>query len=128
MALRILVVDDDEPTLQICSDFFHRHAAAGASVDLARSGEEAIARIDAAPPDILLTDFRMGAVSGIEVLRRAHERNPRGARVLMSSYADDHVARAARAAGAHDILEKPLRRADFDAALLRLLARHLGRP
>jgi CheY-like chemotaxis protein len=66
MAARILVVDDHEVVLQFTS-YVLRHS--GHTVLLARSGREGLAVAARERPDLILSDLRMGGMSGAELSR-----------------------------------------------------------
>jgi two-component system response regulator MprA len=82
---RILVVDDDELVrILACTVLEH----AGYVVDSASDGAEALEKIDAMRPDLVLLDLMMPRVDGWSVLQ-ALERRPARPRVLILSAHDD---------------------------------------
>lgn len=64
---RVLVVDDNKPLLKVLSGFL---AFRGFDVVAAGSGEEALEKIPANPPDIILLDISMPGMGGIGFLKR----------------------------------------------------------
>ncbi len=64
---RILIVDDNPDSLEILRV---RLESWGYRADTASDGEEALAKIEAAPPDLILLDIMMPRVDGMEVARR----------------------------------------------------------
>ena len=80
--LKILVVDD-EPGMRSgvtrsLRDFTVRlpdiNGEVRFEIDQARTGEEALEKIDAAAPDILLLDHKLPGISGLDVLDRVNKR------------------------------------------------------
>jgi DNA-binding response OmpR family regulator len=69
----ILLVDDDEGLLRTMADFL---AHEGFGVVRARDGKQALARMDAAVPDLMVLDISMPVMGGVEVLKRIQ--NPDG--------------------------------------------------
>lgn len=67
MSQRILVVDDEEDVRTLISRIL---AEKGYEVDQARNGEEALERLQARRPDLMVLDLMMPEVDGWEVLRR----------------------------------------------------------
>lgn len=63
----VLLVDDDEDILRLLS--LHLQAA-GLAVDTARSGGEALSRIESHPPELVVADVRMPGMSGYELCRQ----------------------------------------------------------
>lgn len=57
-------------------------------------GEEAVALIDREPPDVVLSDHRMPRVSGLDVVRHAHEAGV-AATMMITAYPDMDLARRA---------------------------------
>ena len=67
MGKRILVVDD-EPNIVMSLEFLMRRA--GFEVTVARTGQEALAALEAPPPDLLILDVMMPDCDGFEVCQR----------------------------------------------------------
>jgi two-component system, OmpR family, response regulator VicR len=61
---RILLVDDDYATLEVSRMVLERH---GFEVKLASNGEEALYLAQAEPPDLVITDFMMPIMNGVEL-------------------------------------------------------------
>jgi len=85
----------------------HLLSRRGLSPIQAGGGREALELVRKVRPDVLLVDFRMPEMDGIEVMRRAREIEPDLPAILISAYADVPGAVQAIRAGAHDYLRKP---------------------
>ena len=108
--MRILVVDDDESLRGVLSMVLEDD---GYQVGTAASGEEALAMYLAEPFPLVITDVRMGGMSGIELLQKLKEINPETEVIVITSYASvDNVLNALRF-GAYDYLVKPFEALDF---------------
>lgn len=103
---RITFIDDEA---QICAAAADWLEASGFEVSTHTDPVEALARLDAAGCDCLVTDLRMPGMTGHEVLDAMRARDPDLPVVLLSGHADVPVAVAAMRTGAHDFLEKPYR-------------------
>ncbi len=101
---RLLVVDDEK---SICSTIEAAMRSAGHQVEVADSGEMAIALMRRSAPDILLTDLRMDGMSGLDLLGKAREYFPTVSVVIMTAYGTIDTAVAAMKNGAYDYLVKP---------------------
>src|SRR5438309_10732619 len=110
---RILVVDD-EPALQIALQ--RALALEHYEVAQARDGQEALARLGAAPYESVILDISMPHVNGFEVCRRLRDVGDKTPVLMLTARGevDDRVA--GLDAGADDYLVKPF-------ALRELLAR-----
>jgi CheY-like chemotaxis protein len=65
--LRVLLVDDDQVVRRVLADgMTHR----GLVVDQAGDGQEALTRLNACPPDVIVTDLQMPILDGKELCRR----------------------------------------------------------
>jgi DNA-binding NtrC family response regulator len=60
----------------------HRLREAGIAVETAADGCKALPKLDERPPDVILSDLAMPCLDGLELMRRAHVRNPACAVVL----------------------------------------------
>ena len=118
---RILIVDDEPSILNTLSRRIRaRHPAA--VVDTADNGVDAILKIGAKFPDILILDLIMPKMDGMEVIRRLHA-NPHAADIkilAMSGYTRD--AAEVLKAGAHAFFRKGSDLADLLAALAAAMA------
>jgi signal transduction histidine kinase/CheY-like chemotaxis protein len=101
---RILLVDDDEAVLETLKSILEQE---GYHIVTAASGEEAIAQMNRAPFDLVLSDLKMEGISGLEVLAHAQKRWPRPATILLTGYASIESAVGALHRGAYGYLVKP---------------------
>jgi two-component system probable response regulator PhcQ len=58
----------------------------------ANSGEEGLAVLEREPVEMVISDHRMGALSGLEFLKRVRERSPQTLRILLTGHADLQMA------------------------------------
>jgi two-component system cell cycle sensor histidine kinase/response regulator CckA len=113
------VVDDEEMVRTVAAELL-RHL--GYDVEMASSGEEAVARIkDGARPDCILLDIVMPGIGGAEALRQIHALAP-GIRILISSGFTDRISAESLAdEGASAIISKPYRMETLATRLKELL-------
>jgi signal transduction histidine kinase len=72
------------------------------------SSDVALAAMEVAPPDLVISDQTMPQMGGIELLRRVRNRFPDAARVILTGYGDKESAiRAINDAGIYHYVEKP---------------------
>ncbi len=115
----ILVVDDDPGQRSLLESFL---SGQGFSVTTAVSGGDALGRIAAKRPDMLVSDVRMPGMTGLELLDRVVSDYTGLPMLLVTAYADIRDAVGAMRGGAVDYLEKPI---DLDE-LLSSVRRALG--
>lgn len=117
--MRILLVDDDASTRLICRRVLQR-LAKESIVEEAADGAAALEKLRGGAYDGILCDYRMGAVSGLDVLAAAGEAQPSAFRALMTGFADPTlVAKAHERASVHAFIEKPMTSREFEAVLQR---------
>jgi len=118
MSSRILVVDDEPELLQaLCV----RLTAEGFACTTANNGREALERLKADLPDLIILDLLMPEVSGYEVCRRLQD-DPQTAQipVIVLTAVPQRAIIQTMDLGASSILHKP-----FDTTILLATVRHL---
>lgn len=103
---RVLVVEDEPAQREVLS---YNLEAEGFSVSKAENGEEALLCVDEESPDIIVLDWMLPSVSGIEVCRRLKTRNEtRNIPIIMLSARAEEVDRVrGLETGADDYVVKP---------------------
>lgn len=114
---RVLLVEDATELVRLYRGYLAQEAI---ELEHAASGRAALARIAAAPPEVLLLDLRLPDMDGREVLSRIASDDLPTRVLVMTAYGDVEVAVEAMRLGACDFLTKPftatrLRRAVSDA-------------
>ncbi len=105
--MRVLVAEDDAVSALFLERLLKRE---GIDVELARDGLEALAALGRERFDVLLTDWMMPNLDGIELTRRVHTHcRRRPLVVVVTALASDEARAYALAAGADAYLAKPLR-------------------
>lgn len=115
---RILVVDDEEPVLELLRDILTEYPY---KVDLAATGEEAVACIQNDVYDLVLTDLNLPGIDGLGVLRAAKEKDHDVAVVLLTGNATVFNAIEALRKGVYDFVQKPFQLGELEASLSRAL-------
>lgn len=116
----ILVVDEDGDVRAEVANLFRR---AGYQVKDVGSFREAAELLSTSPPDVLLTELRLGAFNGLHLVLKSRATHPRTAAIILTRFPDPVLAADAAQLGATYVL-KPV----DDAALLSLVAQKLSLP
>ena len=111
MPKRILIVDDEK----VSSDYLRQILVRkGYAADVAHNGEEALAFVERANYDLILTDIKMPKMDGLELLKRLKQAKPAGSEgttesavIMMTAHGSIETAVEAMKAGASDYLLKP---------------------
>jgi len=110
--LQILVVDDEKIQREMLEGFLIKQ---GYSTLTAEDGPQALEKIKRGSFDLVLTDYRMPGMEGIQLLQEVKRLNPETVVVIMTAYGTVSTAVAAMKEGAYDYLAKPI---DLDELLL----------
>ncbi|MET0986056.1 MAG: PAS domain S-box protein, partial [Steroidobacteraceae bacterium] len=118
---RILYLDDEEPLVFLAVRFLTRM---GYQVNGYTRAEEALAAFQANPRafDLVITDFNMPEMSGMEVTRRLLEIDREAPVVLASGYVRPAEIEEATALGVQEVFLKPNNIDEFGAVVQRLLS------
>ena len=115
----ILVVDDDSVVRQALKETLKRQEY---EVRLAESGEAALMMAREEAPDLILCDFSMPGMNGVEVCKEMAIICPDAARILITGYADLDVAMAAiNEGGVYKFVRKPWNTKDLIVIMRRAL-------
>jgi two-component system, cell cycle response regulator len=117
---RILVVDDHPDNVELLRA---RLAAQGYDVEAATDGEQALAAVEANPPDLILLDVMMPRLDGMEVARRIKANNDLPFIPIIMQTALDSTERRVEGldAGADDYITKPINFAELEARIRSML-------
>lgn len=115
----ILVADDNPGDRQLVKH--HLTTLDAVQLVFASNGEEALAALDDAKPDVLLTDLRMPKMDGLSLVAAVHEKHPLLPIVLMTSFGNEQIAVDALNAGATSYVNK----GHFDTELEETIRRVL---
>lgn len=114
---QVLLVEDDTDLREAISVTLR---LGGVDHDAFECAEDALAVIDPEAEQLLVTDFRLPGMNGLQLLAQARERHPQLPVVVMTAYADTQLAVQALKGGARDFLIKPF----MPQQLLEVIARH----
>jgi len=106
MKTRLLVVDDEQSIRRLCMTIGNTLGYVCAE---AESAEAALARLESDAPDLILTDLKLPAMSGVELLKQTKMILPRAEVAIMTGHGSIESAVDAMKLGAYDYIEKPFR-------------------
>jgi two-component system response regulator HydG len=117
----ILVVDDEVDTCSNLSDIL---SDLGYQVDVAHDGPSALELVRRKPYDVALLDFKMPGMDGLTLYRELRKLRAETVAVVITAFAGPETADAVLAAGAWQMLRKPVEL----PRLLALIEEALGQP
>ncbi|MGI3777230.1 MAG: response regulator [Janthinobacterium lividum] len=107
---RILVVDDEADVRALTAEMLEED---GHVVLVASGGEEALRLLEGGPVDLLLADYVMPGMNGVELLRRAAEVQPGVRAMLVTGYAELGGAEGMGGLRTEQVLRKPFRTSEL---------------
>lgn len=116
----ILLVDDQRDILRLLNATLHRLAH---ELDIleAPSGEEALLVASRKKVDLLVADYRLPGITGVELMRKIRVRYPDVRVILITGMTDRRVREEILNAGAVAVFDKPISLTDFLDAVERAL-------
>ena len=120
MSETIFIVDDEDSNRKILAqELAHR----GYAVDTARSGREALPMIQATAPDLLILDYMMPDLSGLQVLKQLRDKGIETPVIMITAYGSVDRAVEAMKAGAYDFITRPFDPDHIDIVIRKALER-----
>jgi two-component system NtrC family sensor kinase len=117
---RLLVVDDEPDILRSIKVYLE--GALGIEVATATSGLEGLALLRSPGADLVVSDFLMPGMNGLQFLAAAMELRPEVPRIMLTAFPDlDLVAKAVQQAGICMFLIKPIQPMALEDAVRREL-------
>jgi len=112
-----MLVDDDQTMTSLMKTLLELD---GYEVVIARQGTDALARAESENPNILIIDYHLTDMEGVDVVRQLRQHSAFANRpILMASGLD--VREEVMAAGADEFIVKPFDPADLQVIFARLL-------
>jgi ATP-dependent Lon protease len=121
---QILVVDDEEIVRR---NMTHVLTKENYAVQTAKNGPEALAAVESTEFDVVLTDFTMEKMDGLEVLEKIKVMSPNTQVIMITGYATINTAVEAMKKGAFHYLAKPFRLDDVRNIVNQALEKRIVR-
>jgi two-component system, OmpR family, phosphate regulon response regulator PhoB len=122
MTARIMIVEDEEPLTLLLR---YNLEAEGYAVDVAARGDEAEVKLKEAAPDLVVLDWMLPGMSGIELCRRLRARaeTERLPIIMLTARGEESERIRGLATGADDYIVKPFSVPELVARIRALLRR-----
>ena len=122
MAYKVFLVEDEIVAREGIRDNIDWKSAGFEFCGEAPDGEIALPRIEAAQPDVLITDIKMPFMDGLQLTRLVRERMPWVKVIILSGHDEFNYAQAAVKLGVTEYLLKPVSAQDLGAVLSSVAA------
>jgi len=114
----ILIVDDEISMREFLGVLLSKE---GYKIADARNGKQALKMIQKNDYDLVLSDIRLGDITGLEVLKEAKKNNSETIVIMISAYSTTEIAVEAMNAGAYDFVPKPFDNNELKQTIQRAL-------
>ncbi|MEZ4331010.1 MAG: response regulator [Myxococcota bacterium] len=119
--MKILVVDDSGIMRKIVVRTLRQAGFGGHAIEEAENGREALSKIEADAPDLVLTDWNMPEMNGIELVKAIKEKGLDVPFAFITSECTAEMRDQANASGAVAFLTKPFTADTMQSALAKVL-------
>jgi len=120
---KLILVDDEHFVIKSLESLLEYEKLGFEIVGRAQDGEEALALIQNAKPDLVITDIRMPMMSGIELMERSAEMGASALFIVLTGYADFSYAQKAIKAGAIEYCLKPFDKKEIGNAVMNSISK-----
>lgn len=125
--MKILIVDDSKVMRSMVIRQLDQSGFTGHNIREASNGNEALTAISADPPDLVLSDWNMPNMTGIQLLEEINKLAGAGKLakkipfVFITSESTDSLIKTAQYNGALFVIQKPFNAKDFEAKLATII-------
>ena len=102
----MLALDDNASDLDVLRRLIRRIPSWEVELRTSSDPAEALVLLQDRPADVVLVDYRLGKVNGVQVLEQARQKGFEGAYILLTGQGDERVAAEAMRSGASDYMPK----------------------
>jgi DNA-binding NtrC family response regulator len=117
-ARSVLVVDDEKVVCNSCRKILTQE---GYKVDVALSAQEALNKVKENGFDVVIADWKMPEIDGIEVAKRIKKENPNTVVIMITGYPSVESSIKALRSGISDYVPKPFTPEELSDAVVRAL-------
>jgi DNA-binding NtrC family response regulator len=121
---QLLVIEDETVLAKNIARYFERQ---GHGVAVAHHGEDGLAMAAQSPPDVVIVDFQLPGLNGLEVIKALRHARPDTRIIMVTGHGSIHLAVEAMKAGSMDLLTKPIALATLDQVVSRALQDRVDR-
>lgn len=116
--MKVLFIDDDEWIRNSLSLYFKHE---GCHLMALESAEEGLDELKRQNYDIIICDYSLPGMNGLEFFKHIHKSQPDVLKILITAYSNEQVIHEAIKTGVHDFIKKPLMFEIIEDSLSRLI-------
>lgn len=119
-SMKLMLIDDDEWVRDSLQLFFESE---GCQIVALETAEEGLGFAERYPFDIIIVDYRLPGMDGLEFIKKLPANQVDTLKVLITAYGNDDLVHKAQKSGFHEIITKPFTTGAIEESLGRLIAR-----
>ena len=116
--MKILLIDDDEWIRDSLNIFFESE---GCHIIAFETAEEALEQLKGESFDIIIADYRLPGMDGLEFFNRIEESHSHAIKIIITAYKSEKVIAEAKRRGIKDFIDKPFTTKTILETLSRLI-------
>ena len=116
--MKILLIDDDEWIRDSLTIFFDGE---GCHLTAFETAEEAVRAIEKDRYDIVISDYKLPGMDGLEFFRFIGRSHPHAIKIVITAYGNEDVALEAKRIGINALIEKPFTTQTIEKSLSHLI-------
>ena len=101
---KLLIIDDDETIIFSFKTFLNEN---NYEIEFSKNGKEGLEKLSSFHPDLVIADYKMPEMTGLEFIKAAKIISPSIPVIIMSAYGDNSTKRIFFEEGAFEYIEKP---------------------
>jgi len=118
---KTLLIDDDEWIRDSLTLLFESESCSLVALETAEEGIKALTKQSY---DIIIVDYRLPGMNGLEFLEWIQDYNPDAVKILITAYSDKDLISRAQKIGVQDFIEKPFTSKAIHKSLSHLIKEH----
>ena len=119
--MKMLLIDDDEWIRDSLSIFFESE---GCYLEALETAEEGLKVIKKQPYDIIIVDYQLPGMDGLDFFKRIKQPCSDAAKILVTAYGNEEIISEAQSLGIQEVIEKPFTTKTIEASLTKLIEKH----
>jgi len=123
--MKILLIDDDEWIRDSLNIFFESE---GCRITTFETAEEALEELQGQSYDIIIADYRLPSMNGLELFKRIEESHSHAIKIIITAYKDKEVIAEANKRNIHDFIDKPFTTKTIEETLSRVIKNSQYKP
>lgn len=118
--MRVLIADDEERICELIKFLGNFQEEGMECLPFAKTGKEALERVEKELPELLITDIKMPVFSGLHIAKEIARKKLPTKVIIVSAYSDFSYAKEGIQAGVSDYLLKPIKKKELQESIRKV--------